>query len=89
MPNWKLPIQRANSTCEPKASRALTTRIKNTVPARRCTRTCSAPSTRDLMRDRIAGGDSRGRWDAYSEPVRAKRASAGTRPLSAADLEEP
>jgi len=43
----------------------------------------------DLMRDHIAGGDSRGRWDACSEPVRAKRASAGTRPPPAADLEEP
>src|SRR5215471_914341 len=68
MPNSKVPIQRANSTWEPKASAALNTRMRNTVPARRCTSMCSASSRRVLSCDQEPSRDGRA---ASSESVSA------------------
>src|ERR1700736_2982580 len=81
MPNSKLPIQRANSTWEPNASNALTTRIRNTVPARRCANRCSASSTNVFSWDQQSRNENPARKrGACSEPVSATRASAGLRP---------
>ena len=81
MPNSKLPIQRANSTWEPNASNALTTRIRNTVPARRCANRCSASSTNVFSWDQQSRNENPARKrGACSGPVSATRASAGPRP---------
>ena len=61
-------------------ARALATRIRNTVPARRCTRRCSASSSRALNRDHAFGSVKRGgKRDASCELVTAKQASAVAR----------
>ena len=61
-----------------KTSAALATRIRNTVPLRRCTRRCSALRMRALRRVQVSNSDGRcGTRAACSEPVTAKRASAG------------